>query len=60
MYSVEGDGAIVTAPPDAPVSLRNVIEITDVTKIGLRGENGRSSGGQSIIGYKVFYAKVTE
>jgi hypothetical protein len=46
--------------PDAPVSLTNVPEITDESKIKFTWVDGASDGGTSVIDYKLFYAKQGE
>jgi hypothetical protein len=58
-FSKEGSGAVIQTGPDAPINLRNVAEITDVTKIGMIWENGVSDGGASIIDYTIYYTATT-
>jgi len=55
-----GNGAVMQTVPDAPVNLKNVPEITDVSKIGLTWENGVSNGGADIIDYTIYYTKDTQ
>ncbi len=53
--SSTGDGATIVYPPDAPLSVSDVLTITNSLKVGLTWVDGVSSGGTSVIDYIVQY-----
>ena len=53
--SVIGSGANIVYVPDAPIQFENEPLITTATQIGLKWENGASSGGKPIIDYRIYY-----
>lgn len=58
-YSQVGSGAFIQFVPDAPVSLLNLAEVTDATRIGISWSDGPENGGTEVIDYKVVYDQST-
>ena len=57
--SEAANGAIILLVPSAPVGLRDNTAVTSASKIGIRWNNGISTGGSPIIGYRVSYDQST-
>jgi hypothetical protein len=53
--SPAGNGATIVTVPDAPVGLSNDLAITTASVIGIKWNNGVSTGGSAIIDYRVSY-----
>lgn len=57
--SEEGNGAIIYAVPDAPVSLSEVLEERSSSTLGLTWEDGPDPGGLPVIDYRVTVVSTT-
>jgi len=57
--SEAANGAIILLVPSAPVGLRDNTFVTSASKIGIRWNNGISTGGSPIIDYRVSYDQST-
>jgi hypothetical protein len=53
--SVAGNGATIVLVPSAPITLTNDGTLTSDLQVGFTWSNGPSTGGRSIIDYKVWY-----
>jgi hypothetical protein len=50
-----GNGAIILLVPDAPINLQDVPAVTTAYVIGLQWIDGMSTGGATIIDYRITY-----
>ena len=57
--SVPGNGAIVVMTPSAPVTLANVAAVTSDMIIGFTWNDGPTTGGSSIIDYRISYDRAS-
>jgi hypothetical protein len=57
LESSEGNGAIITTTPDAPVNLAEVVEDRTKSTLGLSWDSAAFTGGDVIIDYRVSMAE---
>jgi hypothetical protein len=60
LNSEAGGGADIVLVPDAPLNFVNVPSITLASRIGLSWTQGASSGGKSILDYRIHYDQSTD
>ena len=53
--SQSGNGATIVLVPSSPVSLSDDLSVTTASLIGIKWQNGVSTGGTPILDYKVWY-----
>jgi hypothetical protein len=58
-YSDIGSGAFIVLVPDAPISMANLLDVTNVLRIGLEWEEGVSDNGKPVEDYIVAYDQST-
>ena len=57
--SVPGNGALVVTIPSAPVTLANIAAVTSDLLIGISWNAGPTTGGSSIIDYRISYDRAS-
>ena len=58
--SVEGNGAVITTYPDAPISLTEVQEQRTKSTLGLSWQAAEFTGGASIQDYRLSYRNIDD
>lgn len=55
LESDEGNGAVLVTVPDAPLLLREHVQLRGVTQIGLLWKEGAYNGGTTVLDYQLQY-----